>query len=75
MKLPRSSMGRGKMMVEFFSADMVARVCRYLHTDVTAILETLQFPKNKQDIPHPSNKKFHHRNPKSHFHSTVFSSE
>ncbi len=24
------SMGRGKMMVEFFSADMVPRVCRYL---------------------------------------------
>jgi hypothetical protein len=38
MKLPRSSMGRGKMMVEFFSADMVARVCRYLHTDITPIL-------------------------------------
>ena len=32
MKLPSSSMGRGKIMVEFFSAEMVARVCRYLHT-------------------------------------------
>jgi hypothetical protein len=49
MKLPRSSMGRGKMMVEFFSADMVARVCRYLHTDITTVSETWQNPKNKQD--------------------------
>jgi hypothetical protein len=75
MKLPRSSIGRGNMMVEFFSADMVARVCRYLHTDVATILEPGQITKNKQDTPYPSHKKFHHRNPKSHFHSTVFSSE
>jgi hypothetical protein len=25
-------MGSGKMMVEFFSVEMVVRVCRYLHT-------------------------------------------
>jgi len=30
MKGPRISMGRGKMMVEFFSADILVRVCRYL---------------------------------------------
>ena len=25
------SMGKGKMMVEFFSAEMLVRVCRYLN--------------------------------------------
>ena len=29
-KLDIMSMGRGKMMVEFFSAEMLCRVCRYL---------------------------------------------
>merc|ERR1719352_62113 len=30
VKAPTSSMGRGKMMVEFFSAEIEFKVCRYL---------------------------------------------
>ena len=30
MKAPTISMGKGKIMVEFFSAEIVARDCKYL---------------------------------------------